>query len=66
MPGILGSQLSAQVKAIRPDLPVLMLTGFSDLLDEDIQKLCGINKILMKPVGIFDLAKSITELITTG
>lgn len=66
MPGILGSQLSAQVKAIRPEIPVLMLTGFSDLLDEDIQKLCGINKILMKPVGIFDLAKSITELITTG
>lgn len=62
MPGWLGTQLSAQVKSLRPNMPVLLLTGFSDLLDEEMQKACGINKVMMKPVGLFDLAKNIMNL----
>ncbi|NTV45237.1 MAG: PAS domain S-box protein [Chlorobiales bacterium] len=63
MPGWLGTQLSAQVKTIRPNMPVLLLTGFSDLLDEEMQKACGISKVMMKPVGLFDLANNIMNLI---
>ena len=33
MPELIGIELIAEIRAIRPDLPVILCTGYSDLLN---------------------------------
>jgi PAS domain S-box-containing protein len=63
MPKMPGDKLAAEMIAIRPDIPILLCTGFSHTLtDEKITSL-GIRDILMKPVVIKDLANKIREVL---
>ncbi len=61
MPGMTGEQLSAEIHKIRPDIPVILCTGFSELIDQEKAKQIGIKKFLTKPVGKEELAKAIRE-----
>jgi PAS domain S-box-containing protein len=63
MPSMPGDKLAAEMIVIRPDIPILMCTGFSHTLtDEKIISL-GIKDILMKPVLMKDLALKIREVL---
>jgi CheY-like chemotaxis protein len=33
MPGMTGTELAREMKAVRPDLPVLIISGYADLED---------------------------------
>ena len=61
MPGMTGDELSEEIHKIRPDIPVIMCTGFSELIDEKSAEQIGISKLLSKPVGKEELAKAIRE-----
>ena len=56
MPGISGIRLAEEVTGIRPEMPIILCTGFSDGLDREQGKLVGIREVLMKPLAIEDLA----------
>ncbi|MCF8089184.1 MAG: PAS domain S-box protein [Desulfotignum sp.] len=63
MPEMPGDKLVAEMIAIRPDIPILLCTGFSHTLtDEKITSL-GIKDMLMKPVLIKELALKIREVL---
>ncbi|MHC1789943.1 hybrid sensor histidine kinase/response regulator [Solidesulfovibrio sp.] len=59
MPGLTGAELTRAVLALRPDLPVLMLTGFSETMGRDAARAIGIRDLLLKPVLRRDLAAAI-------
>ena len=59
MPGLTGADLAREVLAVRPDLPVLMLTGFSETISRERAKALGIREFLLKPVLRRDLAAAI-------
>ncbi|OKY75398.1 MAG: hypothetical protein BM485_09055 [Desulfobulbaceae bacterium DB1] len=59
MPRISGLDLAREVKSLRPDLPVILCTGFSELINEETARQCGIYRFLMKPVLTRDLAGAI-------
>ncbi|MHB8222483.1 MAG: ATP-binding protein [Desulfurivibrionaceae bacterium] len=61
MPYLTGDQLVLELKKIRPDIPVILCTGFSNTLDEIKAKALGIDAFLMKPV----LRKELVETIRT-
>jgi PAS domain S-box-containing protein len=63
MPGKTGEELSEDIHKIRPDVPVILCTGFSDLIDQERAEQIGINKFLTKPVGKEELAKAIREIL---
>jgi response regulator RpfG family c-di-GMP phosphodiesterase len=48
---------------IRPDIPVLICTGFSERLTEKKAADIGIRGFLMKPVAIKELAGKIREIL---
>lgn len=56
MPGISGIRLAEAVTGIRPEMPIILCTGFSDGLDQEQGKSLGIREVLMKPLAIEDLA----------
>jgi len=63
MPRMNGLDLSRQIKAIRPDLPIILCTGFSGGLTEDMIKNSGILEILMKPVIVGELAQAVGNVL---
>lgn len=65
MPGINGQELSSELNRLRPDLPILMCTGFSDELSTEEAESMGIKGYLFKPVVMKDFADKIEELLLT-
>jgi PAS domain S-box-containing protein len=63
MPGMNGEKLAQRISAIKPDLPIIMCTGFYDpKVHKNPQKL-GIRKVLLKPLAVFELAQSVREVL---
>ena len=60
MPGLNGVELANRIKADRPTLPILLLSGFADL--EAFSALPYVSK----PCFGEDLARAVAELIATG
>mgnify|MGYP006284012909 CR=1 FL=1 len=63
MPDITGDKLAFQVKKIRPDVPVLLCTGFSEKIDDQKKEELGIEGYMFKPVSKTDLAKMVRKIL---
>lgn len=63
MPHMNGDELIAEVRRIRPDLPVILCTGYSARISEESAAELGINRFLMKPVGFVDLAQALRRVL---
>jgi len=63
MPNMTGSELAQKIMAIRADLPIILCTGFSELINEEKAKALGIRGFLMKPVDMKNLAKTVRRVL---
>ncbi len=66
MPGITGDVLTQRLKILRPDLPVIMCTGYSERITPEAAKALGIDEFVMKPVLMGDLAKLVSKVLVHG
>ena len=57
MPNMTGGELAKHILAIRPDMPIVLCTGFSEVFTEEKAKALGIGGYVMKPISINDLAR---------
>jgi two-component system, cell cycle sensor histidine kinase and response regulator CckA len=63
MPGMVGTKLSEKIKKIRPDIPVIICSGYSANMDADKSKSLNIQGFVTKPVLGNDLSKKIREIL---
>ncbi len=63
MPHLTGFELTAKALAIRSDLPVILCTGFSDLINKEQAQALGIRVYLMKPVSVRELALAVRKVL---
>jgi two-component system, cell cycle sensor histidine kinase and response regulator CckA len=63
MPNLTGIELAIKMKAVRPEVPVIVCTGFSDQISQDIAKDMGIEALVMKPVLKVELAKTVRRVL---
>lgn len=63
MPGITGSELSRLMIQVRPDIPIILCTGYSNLIDEDSAKALGIKEFALKPLTKGTIAKLIRKVL---
>jgi PAS domain S-box-containing protein len=63
MPGMTGKQLSQILLTIRPNLPIILLTGYSDTMSADEALAMGIRQFLMKPVSLRKLQQAISDVL---
>ncbi|MBW2201904.1 MAG: response regulator [Deltaproteobacteria bacterium] len=63
MPYMTGAELAEKFMKIRPDIPVVLCTGYSETLTEEKSRIMGIREYLMKPLSIIDLAKTIRRVL---
>ncbi len=63
MPGLTGKELAKELMSIRSDIPIILCTGFSDLINEKQAEEIGIREFLMKPYVIASLAQTIRKVL---
>lgn len=63
MPVMTGLGLSRELLRIRPDLPIILCTGYSERANKDIAKEVGIREFLMKPITQKELAETVRRVL---
>ncbi len=63
MPKMKGTDLIREIRKVRADIPVIMLTGLLDHEGEDVVKDMGVDLLLRKPLSLESLSKNIEKLL---
>ena len=63
MPNLTGDKLAVELMKIRPEIPVILCTGYSKKLSDETASEVGIKAFLGKPVVKSDLAKTVRNVL---
>jgi len=63
MPEMNGDKLAAMIKEIDPGEPIIMLTGFADLMNEPGSRSKHVNLVISKPVRLEGLRRAIEDVM---
>ncbi len=63
MPGMSGAELAAELLKIKPGLPIILCTGFSEIINEEKAKAAGFTGFLLKPVLKSQLAHAVKDAL---
>ncbi len=63
MPELTGSEMILRMREIRPELPAIICSGFSESLSPEGARELGISQFLMKPISRRDLATAIRRAL---
>jgi CheY-like chemotaxis protein len=63
MPGLTGDALARELMNIRPGLPVIICTGYSQIIDAERAAQIGIKAFVMKPILIHELAAAVRKAL---
>ncbi len=63
MPGLTGSDLALKILQIRPSMPIILSTGYSNLISEEKAGLLGIKGFAMKPLVKKEIASLLRKLL---
>jgi nitrogen-specific signal transduction histidine kinase len=63
MPGMTGDALAKELMNIRPGLPVIICTGYSQAVDNERARKIGIKAFVMKPILINELASAVRKVL---
>lgn len=66
MPDLTGVELSNRLKAIRPDLPVILFTGYSEVLSKEAAQQAGVDEYCTKPISLRELATVVWRVLHRG
>ena len=63
MPRMTGDRLAAEVLEIRPHIPVIICTGYSERMSKEKAEALGVRKYIEKPIDLRNLASSLREVL---
>ncbi|MDP2136661.1 MAG: PAS domain S-box protein, partial [Candidatus Didemnitutus sp.] len=66
MPGVTGAEFSRRVRRIRPDLPVLVISGFLDAPRQQELDQIGVSGVLRKPPTTAQLAQAVAQCLPSA
>jgi CheY-like chemotaxis protein len=66
MPGMTGAELAQRAQRIRPDLPVILCTGYDSALEDKLTETPRIDALLAKPISRAELAKTVRTVLESG
>lgn len=61
-----GLELSEKVKSLRPDIPVILITGYSDQVPKDAAFGAGVDAYCMKPISMRELSMIVGKFLGKG
>ncbi len=63
MPHMTGAQLSRELMALRPGVPIIICTGYSERFSREDTRAIGVKYFLQKPIGIADLSQKVRSVL---
>ncbi|HBT88105.1 MAG TPA: hypothetical protein DEB50_06455 [Desulfobacter sp.] len=63
MPRISGDKLSREILKIKPDIPIILCTGFHKTFTREVALELGIRKYVQKPIEVALLSKMIRDIL---
>jgi CheY-like chemotaxis protein len=66
MPNMTGVELARKLKKIRSEIPIIICSGFSEMINEDKAKAMGIRAYIMKPIVIEEIARITRKVLDEG
>lgn len=63
MPGMTGIILATQLRYIRPELPVILMTGYSKAFGQDELNAAGIIQVLIKPLSVHSVGVAVHAVL---
>jgi DNA-binding NtrC family response regulator len=63
MPQMLGTSLIKEMLMVRPDLPIILCTGFSERINDEKALAIGARAFIMKPIVMTEIAKVIRNAL---
>jgi len=64
MPDMTGLTLATHIKQIRPDIPIIICTGYSEQINKNNYYDKGIDGFLMKPIKSYEALNLIQQLLS--
>ena len=65
MPHMTGEELALELRRLRSDIPIILCTGFSHIMQAERAQELGIDAFLMKPFTMQDLARVIQQVLAS-
>ncbi|MGD0237820.1 MAG: ATP-binding protein [Syntrophorhabdales bacterium] len=65
MPEMTGVMLAAELLKLKPDLPIILCTGYSEIVSRETAQEVGIREFLMKPLSKGELAGAVRRALDT-
>jgi len=66
MPVMTGDKLVAELRRIRPDIPLILCTGYSHTLSEEQARAIGVDAYLQKPLLAVDYDRAIRQVLVAS
>ncbi len=63
MPDITGVEIARKLLTIRSDIPIILMTGFSEMVTPESAKTMGIHEFILKPIVLNDLGRAIQRAL---
>ena len=63
MPQMTGFDLAKELREIRPDIPIILCTGFSETIETEMAKAMAINAYIMKPLAMQEMAAAVRKVL---
>ncbi|MCP4670529.1 MAG: response regulator, partial [Desulfobacula sp.] len=63
MPDMTGDQLAKEILATKPDIPIIICTGFSERINKEQAEIIGVKGLLMKPVVKSEMANMVRKVL---
>ncbi len=63
MPNMTGDALTRELRCLRPDIPIIVCTGFSYVMDDAKARNMGVDAFLLKPIVLKDMALAIRRVL---
>lgn len=63
MPDMTGEHLAKEIMQIRPEIPIILCTGFSYSMNREKAKEMGIREFIMKPFITSEIAITVRQVL---
>ncbi len=66
MPEMTGTRLAAELRRVRPDIPVVLMTGYAGTVAPERLRAAGVREVLRKPLALRTLAEGLSRHLPPG
>jgi PAS domain S-box-containing protein len=66
MPVMTGVTLTHELRRTRSDIPIILCTGYSHVINAETAAAQGIDAFLLKPIALYDLARTVHQVLQQG